>query len=314
MKTSARDFFLHLGVTVTLYVSVVSLLTLLFQIVNLSFPDILQNQYYYVDPYSTGLRWAIASLFIVFPLYLILSWIINRDYRREPAKRDLWIRKWLIYITLFAAGIALAIDLITLIHYFLGGEITVRFILKVLAVLIVTAAVFSYYLYDVRRDRAVDPKRNKLYAVIAVAVVIASIVGGFLIMGSPFTVRLIRFDERKQQDLDAIQWQVVEHWRRAGVLPANLADLDDSISGYRAPLDPQTNQAYEYRVINQNTFELCAEFNLPTSADRRRPEAVSLAYPVSPRFGNWEHETGRTCFEREIDPQAYPLYKEVPVR
>jgi hypothetical protein len=303
MKTSPKDFFLHLGVIVTLYISTISLLTLIFQIANIALPDRLET-YVYFDPYSTGLRWAIASLFIVFPLYLILSWLLNRDYRFNPAKRELTIRKWLIYITLFGAGIALATDLVTLINYFLGGEITERFVIKVLAVLVVTAGVFGYYLYDIRRAEALPKKTNRLYAGLAVLLVLGSIVGGFMVMGSPFTVRQIRFDERRVSDLQNLQWQLVQYWQQKEVLPASLAGLKDEIAGYVPPVDPETGEAYVYNLKGARQFELCARFNLVS-----RPTAGnSYARPIGFDLENetWEHAAGLTCFTRTIDPERYP--------
>ena len=303
-KTTARDFFLQLGVTVTLYVSAISLLTLLFQIINLAFPDALEGRYY-VDPYSTGMRWAIASLVIIFPLYLVLSWLANRDYRREPAKRELSIRKWLIYFTLFVAGIALAIDLITLLNYFLGGEITIRFVLKVLAVLVVAAVIFVYYLVEARREQGWSRGANRAFAWADGAAVLAAIILGFVVMGSPFTVRLERFDQEKIYDLENIQWQVIDYYQRQAHLPANLEALTDSIGGWAAPLDPQTGAPYDYRMVTPLSFELCAEFNRPSGARK----AESLTRPIEAAFSNWQHEAGQQCFTRVIDPVRYPVNK-----
>ncbi len=303
-KTTARDFFLQLGVTVTLYVSAVSLLTLLFQIINLAFPDALESRYY-VDPYSTGMRWAIACLFIVFPLYLVLSWLANRDYRREPAKRELGIRKWLIFFTLFVAGVALAVDLITLINYFLGGEITIRFVLKVLAVLVVAAVIFAYYLVEVRREQGWSRSANRAFAWVDGAAVLGAIILGFVVMGSPFTVRLGRFDQQKVYDLENIQWQVIDYYQRQAHLPADLAALTDSIGGWSAPLDPQTGQPYDYRMVTPLSFELCADFNRESAPSQDK----SLTRPIEPTFSNWEHAAGRQCFARVIDPVRYPVNK-----
>ncbi len=316
-KTTPKDFFIHLGVIVALYISVISLLTLLFQVINFAFPDQLAENYYYGDPYSGGIRWAIASLFIVFPLYLLLSWLLNRDYARQPEKRELWIRKWLIYITLFTTGIALATDLVTLIYYFLGGEITTRFILKILAVLLVTAGVFGYYFYDGRQGAVSKRAVARTAGVIALLVVIISIALGFLILGSPFTQRLLRFDERKLNDLQSIQGQAVYYWQQKNVLPKSLSLLTDEIGGFAAPVDPQTGKPYDYRVIADKQFELCADFNQP-SLNLKSRELVSRPSPPPPAgligSGNetWQHQAGRSCFTRTIDPELYPPNRPTP--
>jgi hypothetical protein len=80
------------------------------------------------------MRWAIASLVIVFPVYVWVTHRLNNDLEVNPEKRGLWIRKWLMYLTLALASVALVIDLIALVNEFLSGEFTTTFLLKVLAV------------------------------------------------------------------------------------------------------------------------------------------------------------------------------------
>lgn len=298
-----KDFFLHIGVIATLYVSAISLITLLFQVIETAYPDALNP---YVDPYSAGIRWAIASLVIVFPLFLLLSWLLEKDYNRNPEKRTLAIRRWLNYLTLFVAGVVIATDLIVLINSFLGGEFTTRFILKVLVVLVVAGFVFGYYIWDLRRSIQEKSGRPKLFASIAGLIVIASIVGGFFIMGSPMTQRLLRFDQQKVSDLQTIQWQVVNYWQQKQSLPTSLDQLRDPISGFIPPIDPQSGLAYEYKPLSNLSFELCASFNLEGGANGRMS---SIPQPLGAEQFNWQHESGRTCFERTIDPQLYPPVK-----
>lgn len=153
-KTSPKDIFLHLLAIITLYVAAGSLVTLLFQYINIFFPDPLfdpiNNRYILQSAYST-IRWTISTLVIVFPVYVLTSWFLNKGYIANPSKRNLRIRKWLIYFTLFVAAIIIIGDLVTLIYNLLGGEFTVRFLLKTLVVFLVSGSVFTYYFSDVRR-------------------------------------------------------------------------------------------------------------------------------------------------------------------
>ncbi len=318
LKTTPKDFFLQLGVMVALYVSVISLVNLLFQTINYAFPDKLA---YYGDPYSTGIRLAIASLVIIFPLFLALSWINGREFARECEKRELPIRRWLVYLTLFVAGIAVVVDLIMLVNTFLSGEITTRFTLKVLTMLLVAGGVFGYFLYDLRHKEAVG-RKDKIFAVGALIVVLGSIIWGFAIMGSPATARNRQFDDRRVSDLQNIQWQIINFWQQKEKIPASLSDMEDSISGWRAPVDPDTDAVYEYRRATDSlAFELCAVFSRNTIGERERLEgrggfggsysANSISKPIYDAYGtqkieNWEHAKGRACFSRTIDPDLYP--------
>ena len=309
IKTTPKDFFVFIGAMVALYVSAVSLLNLLFEIINASFPDALNFSY---DNFSSGMRWSIASLLIVFPLYIFLSWFINKDLATNPLKKNLGIRKWLTYLTLFVAGVAIITDLIMLINTFLGGEITVRFAFKVLAVLIVAGVAFAYYLYDLRRDVGQKSSKIKLLVWAVSFGVLASIVGGFFIMGSPFTLRMKRFDERRVNDLQNIQYQIVNFYQRKGVLPNSLDELKDPIAGFNIPLDPDTIRPYDYEKISDLSFKICADFSLESDAQidskgMSRPMPVFLGdYSLNE---NWRHSKGTVCFDRKIDKDLYPILK-----
>ena len=150
-KSSPKDVFLHLLAIITLYVSAGGFIALLFQYINILFPDQLNSydSYRISSAYST-IRWAIASLIILFPAYIGVSWFLQKEYVNNPLKRELRVRRWLIYFTLFAAGLIIMGDLVSLIYWFLSGELTARFILKIATVLIVAGVVFGYYLWDTR--------------------------------------------------------------------------------------------------------------------------------------------------------------------
>ena len=149
-RVTPKDFFLWVGAMAALYASVVSFITLLFHYIDYAFPDPALESYYYADPYSGPIRFAIASLIVLFPLFLVLMRLIRRDITREPLRAEIWIRRWVLYLTLFVAGITIAVDLITLINTFLGGDLTTRFVLKILVVFLIVGAGFLHFLADLR--------------------------------------------------------------------------------------------------------------------------------------------------------------------
>jgi hypothetical protein len=82
-----------------------------------------------------------------------------------------------------------------------------------------------------------------------------------------------------------------------------LTTLNNSITGFTVPTDPETKANYEYVVKSNLVFELCATFAAKSS------EGQNMTYPMyygSPFGQNWDHEVGRVCFERTIDPELYP--------
>jgi hypothetical protein len=151
-KTSPKDVFIHLLAIVTLYICAVSFLVMVFQYVNILFPDALTESGYYARTgMNAAIRWSIATLVIIFPVYLFTMKFLNKSYEMMPSKRDLRIRKWLIYFTLFVTALVIMGDLVTLINNLLNGELTIRFSLKVLAVLFVTGSIFFYYFTDLKK-------------------------------------------------------------------------------------------------------------------------------------------------------------------
>lgn len=308
-KITPKDFFLWAGAMVALYGSVVSFITLLFAYIDHAFPDPLRDSYYYgADPYSAGIRFAMASLIVLVPVAIALLQMIRKDIVRDPTKAEVWIRRWALYLTIFIAGFSIVVDLITLINYFLGGDLTTRFILKVAVVLLVASAVFMHFLADLWGYWTKAPAQARIVGIAAGTLVLASIVSGFFIIGSPQSVRLQRFDDQKVSDLQNIQWQVINYYQTKERLPATLEEVADPISNNVIPKDPQTGEPYVYRITTPPyTFELCATFNAPSM----RPQTTTTR-PIEPMMGgdydSWTHEAGETCFIRTIDPERYPPY------
>jgi len=301
-----RDVFLHLFAMVALYWVAISFITLCWQYINYFFPDPLLMRYagqFYAGP----IRFAVASLIIIFPLFVLTSWYLNTIYRRDVSVRESKIRKWLIYLTLFVASMVIMGDLVMVIYSFLGGDTTIRFLLKSLSVLVVSGAIFGYYLDDVRRNQPSPAAKH--VAITSSLVILGMVIGAFFIVGSPMQARSEQFDQQRVADLQNIQWQVVNYWQSKEAMPSSLADLSDSISGYTAPVDPETGNAYEYRVKNAAglNFELCATFDLEYIGGLDGRKSMP-AYPVYDGMAsqNWDHAAGRVCFDRTIDRQLYP--------
>jgi hypothetical protein len=147
---SAREAFIYLVIFTTLYLSAFYVGSLLFNLIERAYPDpTAQYEYFRLAP---DLRWSLASVIIAFPIFLWLTARNERDLARYPAKRHSPIRKWLTYLTLFIASITLIIDFTELVSHLLGGEFTIRFILKAIVAAIIAIVVFTYYLRDLRSD------------------------------------------------------------------------------------------------------------------------------------------------------------------
>lgn len=304
VKSSPRDVFMYLLGTGTLYFSVFAVLSVLFALIDSTFPDPLVS---YRSPGDEA-RWPLALLVVIFPVYFWVSRFLYKDTSSHPEKTSIRIRRWLLYLTVFLAAVLLIGDLVGLVFKFLEGDLTAPFILKVISIFAVGAAVFWYYLYELRRDPAEFSRGAKFLVWTASLAVLVVVVAGFFVAGSPFRQRLVRFDSQKVSHLQEIQRRVVNYWQQKGSLPGKTNDLRDDISGFVPPVDPQTEQSYEYRQTGALSFELCADFNLASEDDKVRVRSLEFG----PRGESWRHGAGRHCFSRTIDPDLYRVDRVMP--
>lgn len=308
-KIGPKEVFLQLLSAAVLYFSAISLGVLLFQFINIYFPDILKVDFYQRESYFSSMRWAVAVLVIVFPVYIWSLWYTKKAELAMPELKEMLIRKWLLYFTVFAAAAVIIGDLVALIFNYLQGETTARFILKIVSVLFIALAVFGYYFWELRQEK--NPKTAKFVKIAkwGIAIIVAGlVVFGFYSAGSPQTARNLKLDQQRLSDLQGMQSQIIYFWQQKNRLPINAVELTDSISGYVAPADPENGYSYEYLVLSDLKFELCATFKTIGEAGNVKVASGILkvgSYPTY--FDNWEHGLGRVCFERIIDPQLYKL-------
>lgn len=297
------------GAMIALYGGIIAFISLIFSYINHAMPDMALG--YYADPYS-GISYQMASLIVLAPLFLILMRVIRRNIAHDASRGEVWVRRWALFLTLFVAGATIAIDLIVLLTTFLSGEeLSARFLLKVLVVLLVAGGGFLHFMADLHGYWTKNAQYAR-YINWAVAVLVAaSIIAGFFIVGTPSEARQTRLDQTRLNDLQSLQSQVVYIYQQKSRLPAMLSELNDELSYYTVPVDPETNQPYGYSVTGPLMFELCADFTTAGGADQY---GRSIAMPEFGVKGDkWEHGVGRTCFERTIDPELYPPYPK-PVR
>ena len=146
----------------------------------------------------------------------------------------------------------------------------------------------------------------KYFVYTVIGIVAISIIAGFFIVGSPATERLRKFDERRVNDLQNIQWQIVNYWQNKQQLPQNLALLNDDISGFRVPMDPQGGGSYEYQATGQMDFALCGTFSLAEDSSSQYPQPMMYGPKGAYAPDSWAHSAGRMCFDRHIDKDTYP--------
>ena len=147
---SAREAFFYLLMFAALYLAAWHACSLLFDILNKVMPDA-ADTYRFGESDVRSMRWSTATLIVTLPVFLWMARIVARTDSNDPLARLSPVRRWLTYLTLFLAAITLTSDTVTLVSNLLAGDLTLRFVLKVLVVALVAGSVFTYYLFDLRR-------------------------------------------------------------------------------------------------------------------------------------------------------------------
>jgi len=149
-QLSAREAFLYLLLFTTLYLSSYHLGSLMFDLINRTYPDAADQTY--TGYLAASMRWSVSYLIVAFPAFVFIARYVAKDMSRRPIKRSSPIRRWLTYLTLFIAAGVLIGDLTTLVYNVLAGELTIRITLKVTVVVLIAGTVFGYYLADLRKE------------------------------------------------------------------------------------------------------------------------------------------------------------------
>lgn len=304
-KITPKDFFLWAGAMITLFGSAIAFINLMFDYINYAFPNNL-DYYNYGNPYQGSMSFEIATLIVLFPAFLFLMRTIRKDIIRDKSRAQIWVRRWALNLTLFVAGLTILGDLITLIYTFLSGEdLTVRFLLKVVVVLLVASGGFMHFLADLWGYWNEYPNRARSVGWGVFALLILTVAAGFAIIGTPQQARQYRLDDQRVMDLQSLQGQIISFYQSKQVLPNTLAQLEDPTLYFTVPKDPATGAPYEYKKDADLGFELCATFALPS---REYPTSLTrpIDYGVKGATDNWKHGVGRTCFVRSIDPDFFP--------
>lgn len=150
---SARDAFLHLLAFTSLYAWAISLIYLLFTYINFTWPDpAMRTSDYAIEYALSGIRAALATILVAYPAFLFVWGYLLREIRLFPEKGKSGIRRWLAFLSLFVGAVVILSDVITVVYYLVEGDLTGRFLMKVLALLVVTGGIFGYLALTLRSE------------------------------------------------------------------------------------------------------------------------------------------------------------------
>jgi len=302
---TAKHFVLQLGSLISLYLSLAFFLVLTFGFINLRFPDALDG-IWQIESAASSIRIGFAMVVVFFPTYLVLTRLVNQNRRKSNDNSYLGLTKWLIYLSLLVGGLVLLGDLVAVIMGFLEGELTSRFLLKALAVFVVTGAAFFYYIKDAQGYWLKRAKASYLYAAMASTLIVVVLISALTYIPSPNTVREMKADNEIVNVLQTIQWQIQNYYAENEALPETVAEVFNEFD--RLP-DSSELADYTYTVENETTYQLCTTFNHHSNEldTQYRPSMMMAEDSIRWKNGNWNYRAGVWCFEREVVSESKTL-------
>ncbi len=300
-KAATMDIAVNVFSFILLVVVVGAFITLSFHLINRLFPEPqeLAGSYQQLATASLMHR-SIASMAIAFPLYVVaLSWWLRR-FGGKSERIESALTKRLTYAVLLIAAIVIVCDLIALVYSLLQGEITLRFLLKVLVVLGTATLTFGFYWFERRSVQLGTPVSASVFNRFgwgAAMLALAAVAAGYLSAGSPQVARSLAADARRSQQLLDLSRCIERYAGALGQLPESLEQLERTSQYMGCPTyDPETRQRFDYRIVTASRvqgaarvgdMELCANFSLASASN---------GTPVPQGAESWtDHPAGRTC-------------------
>jgi len=300
---AAKFAFFYMLSLVALVFTALSTGMIIFQIINKLIPDV--PGFFQGSFSDSSLKYAISQMIIAAPIFFLTMRQIHKYLFSGELDNNSGIRKWLTYFMLFVSSVVLIGWLIGTLNSFMQGELTTKFLLKAITAIGISATVFSYFLYDIKRKevKGVRDQRIKIFLIGSLTLVVAALIGSLFVVESPSDARNRKLDSMVINNFSEIDNAVNTYYAENNKLPDSLAVLQEEFSYLRDDdlKDPATGSSYEYKVSDDKTYELCATFRT-VSADEKSRE-----YYFDDR---WQHEAGEQCLTQTVHTEG----KEFPVR
>ncbi|WP_114240812.1 hypothetical protein [Dyella sp. C9] len=146
-----------------------------------------------------------------------------------------------------------------------------------------------------------SPRRGIRWLSAGVSVVVlAAVLAGLSVLGSPMHQRALRLDTIRTSNLGQLAIGISGYWAAHKALPPTLESIDPSDSHHR---DPVSGQPYGYGLVDATTYRLCAQFDTASEQESYRAGAF-----IPPNLGRWKHPQGMHCFVTDVRQAGAGIY------
>lgn len=147
LYASPRLTTFNLFFFIVLYISIYSAISILFTLLDYHLPDgrgEMRGIYYSSQPIADAIRGYLAAIFVSAPLVYVSAGML----KKAMAATGQFLhstRLKLMNLSLLIAALIILGEFIGFVYYFLSGELSVRFVLKVLILTATSAGVYCYF-------------------------------------------------------------------------------------------------------------------------------------------------------------------------
>jgi hypothetical protein len=141
---SPKDIFLHLLAAVTLYITALGVLVLIWGLAEYWFPDRYRS-FSSSGPDSGAVRGGVSMAIVAFPIFVYLSVLVRRRVKTGELDPLATLRTGFVYVNLFVVTATALITLMVTVHAFLAGDLTPRFLMRAGGVLGIVGLIYLYY-------------------------------------------------------------------------------------------------------------------------------------------------------------------------
>lgn len=269
--------------------------TILFQIINKFIVDVINE--YSATYQADALKFSISALLIASPIFYVTMREIHKNLFSGALDKDSEVRKWLSYFILLVSCVIMIGWFISVVNSFLGGELTLKIGLKALVAIFINAGIFSFYLYDIKRDEVKGKKDEiiKIYFYASLVVVIGVFMVSLAIVESPSETRNRKIDQRTINSVRMIENSMETYYEEFKKMPVDLDELMkmEKYLNEENLNNPSTKKRIEYKIVGDREYELCTDF----LASNRGQDTGTPNYEV----GNTDlHDAGYQCLSKRV--------------
>jgi hypothetical protein len=293
----AKTLFWYLRIFTTMGICAGATATLWYQFINKMFPLAISPYGGVSRPYNElAVVWGISTLIVVAPIFFVFITLLRKAIARDEIELHTGMRQWVSFIFMFIVFTVIVSDLVTAMYFVLNGDYSTRFFLKVFTVLTIAGWLLAYTgleLYS--KDALVNSALPRRMGAASVLAIIVSMGVGFTLIDSPLYARAKTFDAQRVSDIQQTQFGIRNYYDKHQKLPASLDELrEEGMVGKYTIEDPATEKQYDYRIIDEQSYELCADFTTDNHDEEQR------GYRRGPYGESLLHAAEHTCFEQNV--------------